>query len=692
MWLGFPRRSVVPFSGCGQAYGSERSAEFGMREMNQLTLQAESQTSISYRRVSTVLIVVTAALLLAAAAMSRSFYDGRMASPVTHNDVNYFLIGIRHVVMLREHGILAVINDFVHGVEHAPIASYQAMLAYLIFGINDLAPYASNLVYVLIFLGVAAYLMRDCPVVILVAGMATVIAMPLTSSTLTEFAPELVCSLFTAIGALLMLRLPLIGAPLGARFRAGVCFCLGFLAHPSAFAFTLIAVLGTVGLMLLRDVIVIRKAGFARLLSESALNFVLSTWLAALYMILRFDTYWAYFFRTTLNPATRARWVDVSMSLHQHIAYYLFGLGGQFMFGNRLLVCAAIIGCGIAAGWWRHDRQSTGRQVELLLIAAMFWLIPTLSPVKVPFFAAAFGYAFIFLTVMALRSIFDVLPAKIGMSVVSSVALVLLISDTSHPYVPNTPQTLVERDFDFAAINRLKADLFGNATDSQSVKVYMTNVGAYANNILEYYMLKVDPSLRWNFDAGFSVADPREQLDFIHSHQEDFVVAGHFNNGFTYFSWAQPAEEPVLSAMTSDPDYMPIDRFYGPNGRTVTVFQRRGNFAGWHPIAGFVSRTAEPNNARVTTGGVAFLQSYAARPVAAQLQLKCAGIAGETVEILVNQRKVARLTFPPNEEVLSLNQPITLLPGANDIVLQYPESGQITLHQLLIVPDIAPEG
>ena len=64
MWLGFPRRSVVPFSGFGQAYGSERSAEFGMREMNQLTLQAESETSISYRRVSTVLIVVTAALLL----------------------------------------------------------------------------------------------------------------------------------------------------------------------------------------------------------------------------------------------------------------------------------------------------------------------------------------------------------------------------------------------------------------------------------------------------------------------------------------------------------------------------------------------------------------------------------------------------------------------------------------------------
>jgi len=667
-------------------------AEVGMEEMNDVSLPAEPRTSISYRRISTILVVTAAALLIAAAAMSRSFYDGRMASPVTHNDVNYFLIGIRDVVTLREHGVLAIINNFIHRAEHAPIASYQAMLAYLIFGINDWAPYASNLVYVLLFLGVAAYLMRGCPIVVLVAAMVTVIAMPLTSSTLTEFAPELVCSLFTAIGALLMLRLPLFGAPLGARFRAGICFCLGFLAHPSAFAFTLIAVLGTVGLMFLRDVIFIGKTGIGRLLSESALNVVLSTWLAGLYMIPAFETYWAYFYRTTLNPATRVRWVDATMSLHQHITYYLFGTGGQFMFGNRLWGCFAVIGCGIAAASWRRDWQSTSRQVELLIVATLFWLIPTLSPVKVPFFAAAFGYALIFLTVMALGSIFDSLPAKVAITVVSSIALLLLLSDTSHLPVPNTPQTPVERDFDFSAINRLKADLFGNATDSQPVKVYMTNVGAYANNILEYYMLKVDPSLHWEFDAGLFIADPAEQLDYIHSHQEDFVIAGHANNGFTYFPSARPAEEPVLSAMSRDSGYMPIDRFYGPNGRTVTVFQRRGNFAGWHPIAGFVSQPAEPDNARVTTGGVAYLQSYAATPVAAELQLKCAGIAGQTVDILVNQQRVGGLTFASNDEVVSLDRSIALLPGANDIVLQYPANGQVMLRQLLIIRDIAPEG
>ena len=69
------------------------------------------------------------------------------------------------------------------------------------------------------------------------------------------------------------------------------------------------------------------------------------------------------------------------MSLRQHIAYYLFGHGGHFMFGNRLLACSAIVGCGIAAAGVRHDGKSIVR-VELLLVSALFWLVPTLSPVK----------------------------------------------------------------------------------------------------------------------------------------------------------------------------------------------------------------------------------------------------------------------------------------------------------------------
>ena len=71
----------------------------------------------------------------------------------------------------------------------------------------------------------------------------------------------------------------------------------------------------------------------------------------------------------------------------------------------------------------------------------------------------------------------------------------------------------------------------------------MTNVGAFAPNILQYYMLKVDPSLDWNFDSGVMEPDPQKQISSINQAHEQFVVAGHHDNGFTYSPWAQPAEE-----------------------------------------------------------------------------------------------------------------------------------------------------
>jgi hypothetical protein len=656
-----------------------------------LTSGAQTQNPWLNRRLYVPLIVAAGALLLATAALSRSLYDGRLANPITHNDVNYFLVGIRYLVLLRTQGVLALVDDFVHNASHAVINSYQPMLAYLVFGVTDWAPYVSNIVYVFILLGVSAYLLGDCPPVILAAAVTIVVAMPLSSSTIVEFAPELICSLFTAIGAVLMLRLPLFGAPLGARFRAGLCFCLGFLAHPSAFAFTLIAMLGTTGLVFLRDTIVARNYRWSAAIGLSLLNVALSTWLAALYMVPRYDVYWQYFYRTTLNPATRWRWVS-DLTFGQHVSFYLFGQGGEFMFGNRLLECAAITGLGIAAAWWRQDRQLAARQVELILVATLFWLVPTLSPVKVSFFAATFGYTVIFLTVISFGSIFQSVRNTAGAVVACTVAALLLMSDVSRQHVPNTPSTLTDRQFAFNAINRLRTVLFGNATEYGYTKVYLTNIGAYAENILFYYILKVDPTLHWNLESGVVVPDPHEQINSIHSGHEDFVIAGHFDNGFTYSEWAQPAEEPVLSAISHDPGYIPIDRFYGPNGRTVTVFQRRGSFAGWHGVSGIVNPSGEQDGVRISTGGVAYLRTYAARAVPAELHIECAGPPGQTVAVLVNQQKVAEETFSAGTGSASLNQPIALSVGNNDIVLQYPSGETLTLQRLLIIPHIDSEG
>ena len=652
------------------------------------------QRPLVERPFSTPLIVVSAALLLFAAAMSRSFYDGRMASPITHDDVNYFIIGIQRITFLRAHGFYDFLDTFIHRTEHAPFLTYQATLAYLLFGITDWAPYASNVALLIVFLGVAAHLMRDCPPAVIAAGMISLIALPMSSNLVIEFSPEVVSSLFTAIGAVLTLRLPLFGAPLGARFRAGLCFGLGFFAHPVASPFTLIAVLGTVGLVFLRETILERRYNLlGRAIGQSSFTLLLSLWLPLLYVAPSYNIYFEYFDRNILNPATRWRWEDQGATLLQRADFYISGPGGQFMFGNdRIWECGLIILIGLTAAWYRKDRPSFKRQAELCLLAVLFWLVPTLAPVQNGEYASCFGFALAFLTILGLRSISKSLPNSIGAVVLWLCAAALLVSDVSHMPVPNTPRTVTDREFAFAVQRRLSAVLFGNATEYHGTNVYMTNVGAFAPNILQYYMLKVDPSLDWNFDSGIMEPDPQKQISSINQAHEQFVVAGHHDNGFTYSPWAQPAEESVLNMLSNDPDYIPIDRFYGPNGRTVTVFQRRGNFVGWHTISGMSNPSEEPDAARVSNGGVAYLQSYAPRAISAQLQLQYTGAPGTKLDVLINQHQVAELTFAADQRASTLDQQINLAQGENDIALQYTSTtGSLTISKLLIIPEILPE-
>src|SRR5579872_7458107 len=130
-------------------------------------IRSAERPAVSARPYRTPLIVMAASLLLLAVAMSSSFYNGRLASPITHNDVNYFIDGIQHLNLLHTKGFLALVDDFIHGSLHAPTSTYQAMLSYLLFGITDWAPYASNIILVVLFFGFAAYLLRGAPVAVL---------------------------------------------------------------------------------------------------------------------------------------------------------------------------------------------------------------------------------------------------------------------------------------------------------------------------------------------------------------------------------------------------------------------------------------------------------------------------------------------------------------------------------------------
>jgi hypothetical protein len=657
----------------------------------------EQEVPVRGRGYLRALIVIGAVLLLFTTAISRSYYDGRLANPLTHDDINFFVEGIQHLTLLRTEGVLALIADLIHGSLHAPISTYQAMIAYLLFGIQDWAPYVLNIVYLFIFFGFAAYLLRDCPVAVLVAALIWLMLLPLSSNGFTEFAPEVICSLFTAIGAVLMIRMPLIEAQFRSRFLAAFCFNIGFLGHPSAFPFTVIALLATVGFTFLRDVVCGRKPGkFRTGIAYAALNIVLSIWLPVLYMVPRYREYQEYFYDSLFNPATAQIWFKTAREpggrLRQ-VLFYLSGDGGEFMFGERLFAYLGLIAVGHVAAWWQRDHQSLIRQTELLLFAALFWLLPTLSAFKNYLFASAFGFLLAFMAVMALRSIYRALGGRRGAWAVAASAVLILVFYKPAEYEfypPNTPaEHVADREFVFHTLDEFKTVLLGNAPPNpRGTQVYMTNQGAYAPAMLQYYMLKTDPTLNWSFVSHWKNPDPQDHLDFIHRSGQEFVIAGQRGNGLTYSPIAWAAEDAVFAGMWRDPNYMPIDRFYGPQGGAIAIFQRRGNFAGWRQVSGMVvNGSKRPDDLREVPNGLAYLQTFAAHATDAELEIEWTGKnLGQKLSVFINYEKVAELTFNEEATSSSLTQKINLAKGINDILLQ--SDAPWSVQYLLVVPDV----
>ena len=134
--------------------------------------------------------VIGVALFITAGALSKSELIGRLSFPATHNDIAYLLDGIRRLVYMDVNGFWAEFNHLRLEPLHAPVAAYQAALAFYLFGFHDWAPYLTNIVFLFILLFACTRLLRGCPDLVVIACLLAVAGVPLAFSTITEFAPE----------------------------------------------------------------------------------------------------------------------------------------------------------------------------------------------------------------------------------------------------------------------------------------------------------------------------------------------------------------------------------------------------------------------------------------------------------------------------------------------------------------------
>ena len=642
--------------------------------------------------------VTAISLWVTLGAISRSYLIGKLSSPMTHNDVNYLIVGIHRLLFLELNGFWAELARLYRGVLHAPLTDYQAALAFYIFGFHDWAPYATNIIYLFVFFGVCVWLLRGTSDLIVVTILLAMAGMPLLVSSISEFAPEVPCGLFTALGVLLTLRINALDRVLGPRALAGLCFGLGFIAKPSSLIFVPLIACATLGLAFLRDVALARRwKQLGKGIYLGILHLFLSLWLPALYVIPWWNHFSSYFYLAMFDPANVKAFGGEGTLWQQDPLVYLTGWTAEYMFGDFLWAYVATIALGIAAAARRGDRTFIAQQAQLLLMVIVMWIPPTASPAKNIMFGTPFGYLLAFMVVMALRAIYESFSRGAGVVAVSLLSLFLFVSPTSRYVLVNTPgfywtdraAPIVAEKW-VEAMKRFTAVILGNAPNYHSGSVYITNPGYYHIPVLDYAFLKKDAALRWSFMSLWEDSDPQHHMSYIHTNKQEFVIAGEHGNGLTYspplIAGSAASENAVLAALWKDPDYMPIDEFYGPGGRPITVFQRRTAFAGWRLISGLQATGAM--NHWVSIGDVIYLQAYAPNPVSGSLSIAATGRAGEKFDVIVNKTNIGQLTFDSVGKG-SFNQPFDLIAGQNDIVLQRNDDARIRFDRLLVVRDIA---
>jgi hypothetical protein len=661
-------------------------------------LSAQPATPFLLRRHKGVptLAVLLIGLFVTAGALSKSALIGRLAFPMTHNDVAYLIDGIRRLVYIEVNGFWAGLWELYVYPSHAPLSAYQAALGFYLFGFHDWAPYLTDIVYVWTLLAATAVLLRRYPDAVVIAALLAVASIPLTASSVTEFAPEIPLGLFTALGVLALLPIPMTERAPRRRFVAGLAFGLGFLAKPSSFAFTPVVVCAALSVVFVRDIVIARQfRRFPAAVVNGALQLAFVLWLPALYLGPNFNAFASYFYEALFDKANVTAF-GYFPDVYSNVFYCLTGGGGAYVFGDLLWLYLIVIALGILSAIIRNDGTYIKNSLQYLIVIFVMWLLPTVSAGKNVLFGAPFSFLLILMIAMAIGSIFDLLRGSWGALATLSLGGLLMLSGTTRYTLPNTPgfewtnpggAHVIQRIWPKVQ-DRFFADLTRNSPNYYGGSVYLSEgSGYYHNATLIYWFLKKDVTLDWSFDTLWADPDPKDHLAYIQTQKPEFVIAGERGNGLTLvlpmIPGASAAENAVLSAMWADPNYIPIDEFYGPNGRTIAVFQRQTSFAGWQMLVGLGKhgRPDAPN--WMSEKSVAHISSYAPDAVAGTLTLQVEGTPGESMGISFNGASLETISIDADGNA-AFTHPLDLKKGDNDLVFTFTGENPLVFTHLVV--------
>jgi 4-amino-4-deoxy-L-arabinose transferase-like glycosyltransferase len=187
-----------------------------------------------------ILLVLLFASLLTVVFLNHSAWRGRLQYDIDYEDVITYLDGLKRYRALvdQPQGHLQFVYQYVTDPPHAPLHSFQAAVAFAVFGVQDWAPYASNVILLFLLFLAFVYSAKQFGGWALAVGLGYLALSPLAYNTIAEFRPDYPSAILTVCGVLFYLDF-LRSGKMKFCALAGACYGLAMLAKPPVFLYVM---------------------------------------------------------------------------------------------------------------------------------------------------------------------------------------------------------------------------------------------------------------------------------------------------------------------------------------------------------------------------------------------------------------------------------------------------------------------
>ena len=363
--------------------------------------------------------------------LSESFAHGRLASEPNYDDVTYLYGGARILQSIRTGDIIKPLTSKMH----SPFSVLLAATSFAVWGMQDWAPYAGNVVIVLCYLLLLCYFLRALPIGLQLGLLLIFLSLPFATMAVVEFRPDIMWATLVGFATV---YLSTTSRDFSSRLEAlgiGLLYGAAMMTKPSTFLMTT-SVIGLGGLIRTLRQAFIGKLKISRFVVWLICFLIAALLVAGPYYSLHYERIWRYFYDNSFGQ-NKDYWIP-TQTLFAHLSHYISSdHAGASNLGRWRLPLLTFFALALLVSMLRvkeGERRLVFASLAIVVVAA--WLASSLFGMKSPFLGGAFYGTLIFASAYLLAEVLNSAHGFLSRPIVQSITFagLAIVAYTMHTW------------------------------------------------------------------------------------------------------------------------------------------------------------------------------------------------------------------------------------------------------------------